>query len=185
MTIEYLLCVRHNAVCFIYAYIYSVYPQNRPVGWYYLVPLYTLGRSNYQELSDLPEELRTKEYRVGLWFQSSFRQCCCLFKKQKKKKKEKSQAKDFQKHLHWTRIGFGNIYSFSCYSSRFCSFLPPSPLPPLSPKAFFFFFSAIRLALQSGKDVPLSETLCWQNDTPFSRSPDKAFWFECQCCEYD
>lgn len=66
MTIEYLLCVRHNAVCFIYAYIYSVYLQNGPVGWYYFVPLYTLGRSDYQELSDLPEDLRTKEYRVGL-----------------------------------------------------------------------------------------------------------------------
>lgn len=130
------------------------------------------GNFDYQELSDLPEDVRTREYRVGL----SINVAASL------KEKNKSQDKDLQQHLHWTRIWL-EAFSFSGYSSRFHAFLyslPPNPTP--KPKSFFFLFT-IHLALQSRKDVLLSETLWWQNDTPFSRSPNKAFWFECQCCE--
>lgn len=60
--------------------------------------------------------------------------------KGKKVKRKKSQDEDFQQHLHWTRIWFRRIYSFSCYSSRFCSFLlPSSPYPTAKPKSPLFF----------------------------------------------
>jgi hypothetical protein len=131
-----------------------------------LFTFYVLGNSGYQR----GRNFRNREYKVVLQFQSSFHKCYCLFKK--KKKRYRKITRVFNSICIELEFDLAAFIHFPVIHPDLFLSSPSQPSPTRKQKAFLF---SIHLALQGGKDVPLSKTLCRQNDTPFSRIPNKAF----------